>query len=78
MRTGKKKDIYKKKGQNSRVAKSLHFIRLQNYFYFDANLLNLQMWPIFKILHMYMCSVCSPLVLEALTQSRYRMIWETV
>lgn len=78
MRTGKKKTFTRKKAKNSRVAKSLHFIRLQNYFYFDANLLNLQMRPIFKILHMYMCSVCSPLVLEDLTQSRYRMIWETV
>lgn len=39
----KKKDISKKKGQNSRVAKLLHFIKFQNYFYFEANLLNLQM-----------------------------------
>lgn len=32
-----------KKAKNSRVAKLLHFIKLQNYFYFDVNLLNLQM-----------------------------------
>lgn len=39
----KKKTFTRKKGQNSRVAKVLHFIKFQNYFYFAVNLLNLQM-----------------------------------
>lgn len=69
------KSAPQEKAKNSWEPQWLHFINFQNLFYFDVNLLNLQMYY-FQILHIYMCGVCSPPVLGGLTQIMHRMIWK--
>lgn len=39
----KEKTFTRKKAENFRVARLPHFIKFESYFYFDVNLLNLQM-----------------------------------
>lgn len=73
----KEKVHHRKKAKSSWEPQWLCFINFQNLFYFDVNLLNLQMYY-FQILHIYMCGVCSPPVLGDLTQTMHRVIWKLI